>query len=91
MSQSVVLLIDIETIDGEPTGRSVPVELEYHIEIDKSYGADADGNRGVYREEIFVDEKRISPQHLLTMMSDEVERALATAEAIFFRLFNCYP
>lgn len=80
------LLIDLTDADGHATGKSVPVFIEYVVEVDSDYGADADGHRGEVRTEYSILDHYIETEDLLTMNSGEVERALADADATFHRL-----
>lgn len=72
-------LVDVLDGDGFETGRVVPVEIAYVRSVDKSYGADADGRRGVERVEFEILDTSIAPQHFVGMRSDEVEQVLTSA------------
>lgn len=58
-------IIDV-TVDDDDTGIPVdiPVDVTYAIERDTNYGADADGRRGVLREEVYVLDSAIPHEHL---------------------------
>jgi hypothetical protein len=47
--------VDMSTYDGEVDYFELDVEGDVYIEIDNNYGADADGNRGVYMTFSYVD------------------------------------
>lgn len=57
----------------------IPVEVTYVVEIDQDYGADADGRRGVRREEVYVLDCAIKPAHLMLLTSEQVEYVLDRA------------
>lgn len=67
-------IIDV-TVDDDDTGIPVdiPVEVTYAIERDTNYGADADGRRGVLREEIHVLDSAIPHEHLKRLTFGQVQ------------------
>jgi hypothetical protein len=74
------VVIDIKIEDdetGEPT--IIPVELTYVVEKDQSYGADADGRRGVTREEVYVWDQAIPYEHMKHLTLAQVEYVLDRA------------
>jgi hypothetical protein len=77
------LYIDLTDAEGEATGQTVPVVIEYVTTVDQDYGADADGHRGETRYEREVLDVWINPEHLNTLNSEQVERVLAEANAQF--------
>ncbi|MGH7220066.1 MAG: hypothetical protein ACREI1_07035 [Nitrospiraceae bacterium] len=81
--EQTCILVDLIDAEGHAPERTVPVTLDYLVDIDQNYGADADGHRGITRAEYMVLDKAIEAQELLTLTSDQVERALAEAETIF--------
>jgi hypothetical protein len=80
------ILTDITDEQGDPIGRSVPVDICYRITVDSAYGADADGNRGEMREEVEILGRHIDQAYLLTMTGAQVEQALADADAKVLRM-----
>ncbi len=60
------------------------VHIEYEVEIESSYGADADGNRGMYREETFITDKYIKPPFSDTLTKEDTDEILSMAEEKFF-------
>lgn len=79
-----MVMVDVENDDGAMIFRA-PVYIEYVKEIDNRYGEDADGNRGVPMIEYSVLDKFMDTCDLKRMRSDQVERALESGEALFFR------
>jgi len=61
---------------------TVQVEMAVSVILDRDYGADADGRRGVVREELVADPgcAYIHPRYLKSMRSDQVEEALRLAK-----------
>jgi hypothetical protein len=75
-------LIDITDDEGYETGRTVGVEVEYVTEK-FLYGADADGRRGVVREEaVEILDTFIPGATLLGLTSANVEQVLRDVRAI---------
>lgn len=75
-----IVAVRLEDDYGIPQS-TVPVEVMYGIEIDQSYGSDADGRRGVRREEIFIISAAVYSTHAMYMTLEDLERAKAQAEA----------
>ena len=82
-ASSTVIMVDLKDAEGYPTGRSVPVQLDYVVTVEQAYGADADGRQGMPRVEYAVLDQFIDLADLVTLNSMEVEQALAEATAIF--------
>jgi hypothetical protein len=79
-------LIDITDDEGYETGRTVGVEVEYTVDRDNNYGADADGRRGVVREETTeILDTFIPGATLLGLTSANVEQVLRDVRAILER------
>lgn len=78
-----VALMDREGLHD--LGRIIPVEIEFEAEIDKSYGADADGNRGMLSKSLSILEENIEPGHIETLDSWQVEQILKDARSAFDR------
>ena len=57
----------------------VPVELTYLVEVDHSYGSDADGRRGVRTEEVYILDQAIAPRYLMKLSVDQIEYVLDRA------------
>lgn len=68
-------------VDGYEAG----VYLEYQVDVDTDYGADADGRRGVYHEECEVTCKYIEAPKNLPLTSAQVDEMLLIAEKKFLR------
>ena len=65
--------ITVELTDEERgTVRLIPIDVTYLIERDSSYGADADGRRGVTSEEIYILDTSIAHLDLRTISVQEV-------------------
>lgn len=63
--------ITIELTDEERgTVRLIPITITYLIERDMDYGSDADGRRGVTREELYILDTAIDHEHLKTISVD---------------------
>lgn len=75
---STTLTIDILDSEGNPTGRSVPVEVKYWTEGEMD-GMDADGRRGMWREWIEM-ECHLAPGDAATMDSAQVEQVCEEAK-----------
>lgn len=88
-SGSTTIIVDVTDEQGEPIGRSVPVDVVYQVTIDSTYGADADGNRGELRKEIEILDHYIAPEHLVALNSDQVEQLLADADRQALKIL-CY-
>ena len=73
-----IVAVQLEDEYGIPQG-TVPVEVMYGIETDKSYGADADGRRSIRREEIFIISTEVYSTHVFYMSTEDVERAKVQA------------
>lgn len=56
-----IVEVNEETEHGTPTGRRVEVFLEYVLTVDGSYGADADGRRGIVVKEWEVTNVELFP------------------------------
>ena len=82
-ASSTVIMVDLKDAEGYPTGRSVPVQLDYVVTVEQAYGEDADGRQGMPRVEYAVLDQFIDLADLVTLNSMEVEQALAEAAAIF--------
>lgn len=80
------MLIDVLDHDEVPTGQSVPVEVFYATDIDRSYGEDADGNRGTLLIERIIIDHYIDPQFIKHLDSWQIERLIKDADAAFDRL-----
>jgi hypothetical protein len=76
-------LVDVLDAEGYPT-KQVGVETTYTTET-FLYGADADGRRGVVREEIELIDTHIPGATLLGLTSANVEQVLRDVRAILER------
>lgn len=81
---STTLIINVLDKEGYATGRAVPVEIQYDLEVDKNYGADADGNRGIPRV-LSIPTKIDIPDEKMkkSLLKEELEQVLADAESAF--------
>lgn len=79
---TTTLGVELTNEDGSTAGRVIPVTIEYRVLVDKSYGADADGNRGEWREELEFLSHDINWCYLQTLNSLQVERLIKDAQAI---------
>lgn len=74
-------LIDVRLEDEYGTFiRMVPVEVEYLVEVDQTYGADADGHRSIYSRTVTLMDAYINPSVLLHMTSTQVEEVIMIAQ-----------
>lgn len=68
--------------DERGTLRLVPVIITYLVERDTDYGADADGRRGVTKEELYILDTAIHHHDVRHLTVDDVyavaERAVST-------------
>ena len=67
--------------DETCTGQSVPVELCYLKDVDRSYGEDADGLRATTLVSYEILDHYIDPAHLAGLNSWQVERLIKDADA----------
>jgi hypothetical protein len=74
--------IDVLDVNGDYTGRSVTVCLDYHIDVDNAYGADADGNRGERRVEYEIDNVYLDPSEA-PLLAEELAQVIKEAERRF--------
>ena len=78
--------IDVDVLDPTDetcTGQSVPVQLCYLKDIDRSYGEDSDGLRGEFRTSYEILDHWIDPEHLVGLNSWHVERLIKDADEAF--------
>jgi hypothetical protein len=78
---------DLRDADGNELGRQLTVFIDFMVDVDTSYGADADGNRGTTQVDAYILDLAIDPEDLKAegLDSGHVERALADARAWFER------
>ena len=80
------VLVDVlNQADESETGQVVPVGVVYLKDVDKSYGEDADGQRGTTLVSYEVLDHYIDPCHLRSLTSWQVERLLKDADAALER------
>lgn len=84
-ASQTVITVELTDACGYPTGKSVPVWVDYCVEVDKDYGADADGARGSLRVEHSFLTAHIEPEDLKGLTAAEAEQALGEAETIFYQ------
>ncbi len=75
--------IEVLDRDGYTTDREVTVYIDFHIEVDNHYGADADGNRGERLVECVIDQIYVDPKMVNPLLAEELKQVLADAEARF--------
>lgn len=75
---------DNEIVSLNYHGHEVRVYFEYLVDIDSNYGADADGHRGVYREEVIVNDRYIESPKDATFTKEQVDEILSAAEDRLF-------
>lgn len=78
-----IVIVDVKDEEGYELGRTVPVVVEYTTHIDKSYGEDGDGRRGVLSIEHELLDVYIEPDHLIAFHSGQVEQVIRDARAAF--------
>ena len=78
-----LILVDLTDADGHATGRAVPVTVEYLVETERDYGADADGTRGILRTEYTILQVYIEHRELTGLTVAEAEQAIEEAKGIF--------
>lgn len=80
------VLVDVlNQADETETGQVVPVEVVYLKDVDKSYGEDADGQRGTTLVSYEVLDHYVDPCHLRSLTGWQVERLLKDATAALER------
>lgn len=85
-SGHTTIFVDVLDQDECPTGQSVPVEMCYLKDVDRSYGEDADGLRATTLIIYEVLDHYIEPQHLAGLTSWQVERLIKDADAALERM-----
>jgi hypothetical protein len=75
--------IEVLDRDGQGTGREIDVYVEYFVEVDNSYGADADGNRGERRVFYSIERLDIDRWQVGTLLAEERAQVLRDAERKF--------
>jgi len=78
---STCFIVDIKDKDGCDTGRSTPVTIDYSVEIDKSYGSDADGKNGVSSVSYEIIDVHIDNDSAL--LEEEKKQVIDDAKQIF--------
>ena len=81
--------IDVLDQNGDYTGRSVTVCIDYHIDVDNAYGADADGRRGERRVEYEIDQVYLDPSED-PLLAEELAQVLKEAERRFENADKCW-
>ena len=64
-------------------GHNLNVYIEYQVDVDDNYGADADGNRGVRHEEVDITDKWIRQPFYKHFTQEETDEILSLAEKEF--------
>lgn len=72
-----------EIVNVDCNGVEIPVVVEYVTEIDRNYGADADGNRGTVLMSREILDASIDHEYLAYMTVGDVEYVLDQARFIF--------
>ncbi len=85
MTSLYPITLEVEILDAEgcTTDRTVKVYLDVVKEVDYSYGADADGNRGITHTFYNILDVWIDHKDLKTLTLGEAQQAIKDAEAIF--------
>jgi len=82
--QTTTIRVALLDKEGNHTGVHVPVHVKYTIDVDKNYGADADGNRGVKSIEYNILDVYYDPQEGdRRLLAEELVQVLADAEVLF--------
>lgn len=76
-----LVLVELLDATGESMGRAIPVEVWYTTDT-FSYGEDADGRRGEYRQEVTMLDHWINPHALRDINSAQVEQILDDARRL---------
>ena len=80
--ENTAIEIDVLDANEEYTGRSVMVCIDYHIDVDNAYGADADGNRGIRLVEYVIDKVYLDPSEA-PLLAEELAQVIKEAERRF--------
>lgn len=75
--------IEVLDADGQGTGREVDVYIDFFVDVDNAYGADADGNRGVRRVEYQIEDIYIDKWQAKTLLAEEQAQVIRDAEKRF--------
>ena len=89
-ASQTIILVDLTDAKGYPIGRSVPVTIDYAVDVIRDYGQDQDGTRGALRVEHDFLAAHIEPEDLKTITAAEAEQALGEAETIFHQTKKYY-
>jgi hypothetical protein len=75
--------IEVLDADGQGTGREVDVYIDFFVDVDNAYGADADGNRGERGVEYLVEQVAIDKWQAKTLLAEEQAQVIRDAEKRF--------
>ena len=89
-ASQTIILVDLTDAQGYPIGCSVPVTIDYCVDVIRDYGQDADGTRGALRVEHDFLAAHIEPNDLKTLTAAQAEQALGEAETVFHRTKKYY-
>ena len=84
-SDSTAFWVEVTDEAGESIGRSVLAFIDYTVEVDYSFGEDADGTRGITQVEYSILKTWISTGDVKTLTPDQAQRVIEDAERIFKR------
>lgn len=83
-TESTAILVNVLDAEGLETGRCVFVYLDYIVEVDAHYGANADGQHGERRVEYQLLKVYLDKQAQRDLLVEEQQQVLADAELIFY-------
>ena len=75
--------IEVLDADGQGTGREVDVYIDYFVDVDNHYGADADGNRGERLVEYHIEQTYIDKCQAATLLAEEQAQVICDAKKRF--------
>lgn len=77
---------DNTTVWLEYDGLKVCVVIEFEVDVDPNYGADADGNRGMRHVEVDVVDKYVESPKVNLWRKEQVDEILSAAESKFYSM-----
>lgn len=84
-TSTTMLIVDVLDAEGYETGRDVPVFVDFTTDVDRNYGADADGNRGALLVEYDVLRCWLEEADAARLTEAERKQVCQDAEANFYR------
>lgn len=81
-AESTTIFVEVDQL-GEDLPEPIPVLIEYVTLVDRSYGEDADGNRGTELIEYMITASEIDGQYKGSISKELADWAIKNAEHVF--------